>query len=111
MEHAAEVERKTYRESLQNNREQILLSKKLATIHTDVPVEVELDVAGACARSDADALRELYRTLEFSSLLRDLAPAARSSPAARLPAARVESGTGRVAQDASRRCAARGRRG
>ena len=33
MEHAAEVERKTYRESLQNNREQILLSKRLATIH------------------------------------------------------------------------------
>src|SRR5207237_3282679 len=43
MEHAAEVERKTYRESLQNNREQILLSKKLATIHTDVPIEVELE--------------------------------------------------------------------
>ena len=35
LEHAAEVERKMYRESLQNNREQILLSKKLATIDTD----------------------------------------------------------------------------
>ncbi len=32
LEHAAEVERKMYRESLQNNREQILLSKRLATI-------------------------------------------------------------------------------
>src|SRR5205814_2940514 len=38
MEHAAEVERKTYRESLQNHREQILLSKRLATLHCDVPV-------------------------------------------------------------------------
>src|SRR5712691_4031708 len=38
IEHAAEVERKTYRESLQNHREQIMLSKRLATIHTDVPV-------------------------------------------------------------------------
>ena len=37
LEHAAEVERKTYRESLQNNRDQILLSKRLATIHCDVP--------------------------------------------------------------------------
>ena len=77
IEHAAEVERKTYRESLQNNREQIMLSKRLATIHTDVPVDVPLD-ALALREPDPDALRELYRTLEFSSLLRDLAP----SPAA-----------------------------
>lgn len=75
MEHAAEVERKTYRESLQNNREQILLSKRLATIHTDVPIEVELDSL-AMREMDSDALREMYRTLEFSSLLRDLAPVA-----------------------------------
>jgi len=74
IEHAAEVERKTYRESLQNNRDQIILSKKLATIHTDVPVEVELE-ALVMREMDTDALRELYRTLEFSSLLRDLAPA------------------------------------
>ena len=39
LEHAAEVERKMYRESLQNNREQILLSKRLATIDTTVPIE------------------------------------------------------------------------
>jgi DNA polymerase I len=74
IEHAAEVERKTYRESLQNHRDQILLSKKLATIHTDVPVEVELESL-LMREMDVDALRELYRTLEFSSLLRDLAPA------------------------------------
>src|SRR6201990_906827 len=41
LEHAAEVERKMYRESLQNNRDQILLSKQLATIHCDVPVELD----------------------------------------------------------------------
>jgi len=75
IEHAAEVERKTYRESLQNHREQILLSKRLATIHTDVPVEVELESL-VMREMDTDALRDLYRTLEFSSLLRDLAPAA-----------------------------------
>ncbi len=75
--HAAEVERKTYRESLQNNREQILLSKKLATIHTDVPVDVPLESL-VMREMDVDALRDLYRTLEFSSLLRDLAPAARA---------------------------------
>ena len=74
LEHAAEVERKTYRESLQNNREQILLSKRLATIHTDVPVDVQLESL-VMREMDVDGLRDLYRTLEFSSLLRDLAPA------------------------------------
>ncbi len=74
IEHAAEVERKTYRESLQNHRDQILLSKRLATIHTDVPVEVELEKL-AIREPDTEALRELYRKLEFTSLLRELAPA------------------------------------
>src|SRR5258707_14949635 len=37
LERAAEVERKMYRESLQNNREIIELSKKLPTIHTNGP--------------------------------------------------------------------------
>ena len=36
---AAEVERKMYRESLQNNRAQIELSKQLATIQTNIPLE------------------------------------------------------------------------
>ncbi len=75
MEHAAEVERKTYRESLQNNRDIILLSKKLATIHCDVPVPLDLD-ALAAREPDRVALRELYRTMEFHSLLKDLGPEA-----------------------------------
>lgn len=75
MEHAAEVERRTYRESLQNNREQILLSKRLATIQCDVPIEWSLEAA-AVQPPDTAALRELYKTLEFSSLLRELTPSA-----------------------------------
>jgi DNA polymerase I len=73
MEHAAEVEKRTYRESLQNNREQIELSKRLATIHCDVPIEWSLESV-ARREPDVPALRELYKTLEFSSLLRELAP-------------------------------------
>jgi DNA polymerase-1 len=71
LEHAAEVERKMYRESLQNHREQILLSKQLATIHTNVPVPLELEKLVACDPNPA-ALREIYKALEFSSLLREL---------------------------------------
>src|SRR5665213_4023737 len=75
LEHAAEVEKRTYRESLQNHRDQILLSKQLATIHTNVPIPFELELWKA-QEPDKVRLRELYKTLEFSSLLRDLAPAA-----------------------------------
>jgi len=37
------IKRKTYRESLANNRDNILLSKELVTIHTEVPIEYSLD--------------------------------------------------------------------
>ena len=73
MDRAAEVEKKTYRESLQNNRDNILYSKQLVTIDTDVAVE--LDVAAMkMGEPDVEALRELFRELEFSSLLKELLP-------------------------------------
>ncbi|MEO7142658.1 MAG: 5'-3' exonuclease H3TH domain-containing protein, partial [Bryobacteraceae bacterium] len=42
LDRAAEVERKMYRESLTNHRGQIVLSKKLATIDTAVPIDWSL---------------------------------------------------------------------
>src|SRR5262249_20248342 len=75
IEHAEEVKQKKYRESLQNNRDLILLSKKLATIHCDVPVEFELDSA-AVREPGVPRLREIYTRLEFSSRLREIGPAA-----------------------------------
>src|ERR1019366_6963651 len=86
MEHAAEVEKRTYRESLQNNRELILLSKKLATIHTDVPVPFELE-SWRVQEPDKVRLRELYKTLEFNRMLREMAEA---EPAAEEGGARRE---------------------
>jgi DNA polymerase I len=73
LDHAAEVERKMYRESLQNNREQILLSKKLATIDVNCPIEWDLRVLKA-QEPDAAALKPLYRELEFYSFLREMGP-------------------------------------
>jgi DNA polymerase-1 len=73
LEHAAEVEKKTYRESLQNNRDNILLSKQLVTI--DTGVAVELDVAAMKAgKPDVESLRALFAELEFTSLLKELLP-------------------------------------
>jgi DNA polymerase-1 len=73
IEHAAEVERKMYRESLQNNREQILLSKRLATIDTSVPVEFDLAKLAA-QEPEVPALKQIYKELEFFSLLKELGP-------------------------------------
>src|SRR5258708_18280943 len=56
LEHAGEVERKMYRESLLNNRDQILLSKKLATIDTTVPIQYDISQFPA-AEPDTSALR------------------------------------------------------
>lgn len=73
LDHAAEVERKTYRESLQNNREQILLSKRLATLDTNVPIQFRLEDFGAHEPEIAE-LKKIYRELEFYSLLKEVGP-------------------------------------
>jgi DNA polymerase I len=70
---AAEVERKTYRESLQNNRDTILFSKSMATIDTNVPVELNAEAMRA-GEPDVELLRQLFAELEFTSLLKELLP-------------------------------------
>src|SRR5205823_3742131 len=73
LDRAAEVERKMYRESLLNNRDQILLSKQLATIHTQVPLEWELSSLKS-KPPNTSVLKGIYKELEFFSLLKDLPP-------------------------------------
>jgi DNA polymerase-1 len=73
LDSAAEVERKMYRESLQNHRAQIQLSKQLATIHTDLPLDWDLSAIKA-KTPDFSKLKSLYKELEFFSLLKDLPP-------------------------------------
>jgi DNA polymerase I len=74
LDRADEVKRKTYRESLQNNRDNILLSKELVTIHTSVPIEYSID-AMRTQPPDIAACRALFSELEFTTLLKELAPA------------------------------------
>ena len=73
MEHAAEVERKAYRESLQNHVEQIRLSKRLATISTDVPVPFDIESLRTLDPDEA-LLKSIYKEMEFHSLLKELGP-------------------------------------
>jgi DNA polymerase-1 len=73
LDRANEVEKKTYRESLQNNRDTILFSKSMATIDTNVPVELDVEAMRA-GEPDLDLLRQLFAELEFTSLLKELLP-------------------------------------
>jgi DNA polymerase I len=73
LDRAAEVEKKTYRESLLNNRDIILFSKSMATIDTNVPVEFNVEAMHA-GEPDLAVLRQLFTELEFTSLLKELLP-------------------------------------
>jgi DNA polymerase-1 len=75
LERAAEVKRKSYRESLEQNRDAVVLSKELVTIDCHVPLELDLS-AMETQTPDLEACRELFTELEFTSMLRDLEPAA-----------------------------------
>jgi DNA polymerase-1 len=73
--HADEISRKTYRESLQNNRELILQSRELARIHCEMPIKLDLD-ALIYEEPDRRAAYELFSELEFAQLTREFADAA-----------------------------------
>ncbi len=73
LKRAAEVQRRTYRESLQNNREAILLSKELARIDTNVAIDLDLESMKA-QQPDSEAARALFTELEFTTLAQDFEP-------------------------------------
>jgi DNA polymerase I len=71
LDRASEVKRKSYRESLEQNRDAVLLSKELVTIDCHVPLP--LDLAGMQTQEpDLEACRELFTELEFTTLLKEL---------------------------------------
>jgi len=91
LDHADEVSNKRYREALQQQREQVLMSKQLAAIAKDAPIEVKLPELELRPANGA-ALVELYRELGFSSLLKELGAeaVASSAPADAQPAVKAD---------------------
>jgi DNA polymerase-1 len=75
LDRASEVKRKSYRESLEQNRDAVLLSKELVTIDRHVPLPLDL-AAMQTQEPDLEACRALFSELEFTSMLRELAPSA-----------------------------------
>ncbi len=60
------------KENILGSVQQLELSKKLATIHTDAPIDFQPEKL-VVEEPDCDALREEFMTLGFSSFLRELA--------------------------------------
>ncbi len=70
--HASEI-KGALGKKIAENTDKILLSRTLATIATDVPVDVSLDSLRR-QKEDTEALREIYTQLEFKTFLNRLAP-------------------------------------
>ena len=68
LEHPEQIPWKSKRESLSENGAQILLSKRLVTIQTDLPVELDLERLEV-RDPDVDRLRKICGELEFYSLI------------------------------------------
>ncbi len=79
--HTGEITAKRAREALEAHRDDALLSKRLVSIHTDLPVSLDLE---ALRRKEPDRarLKEILLELDFHSLVREhAAPAAEAAPA------------------------------
>ena len=74
MENADQVTHKSYRESLQNNQEIINQSLELATIHCEVPIDLDLN-AFKLGMPNRQLAYALFRELEFTLLTREFADA------------------------------------
>ena len=72
MENAEKITHKTYRESLQNNQDIIKQSLELATIHTTVPIKLDLKELEHSS-PDRQKAYELFRELEFTALTKEFA--------------------------------------
>lgn len=72
MKRADEVTHKTYRESLLNNQDIIRQSVELATVHTTMDIELDLDLL-KMREPNRPLAYQLFRELEFTSLTREFA--------------------------------------
>ncbi|MCY6957781.1 DNA polymerase I [Clostridium brassicae] len=66
------VSGKKLKENLTQYSEQAVFSKKLATIMTEVPIEIDLDEIKSKESYDIHAVKEIFQKLEFKSLLQNM---------------------------------------
>ncbi len=69
--HIDEINKKAVKERLMSGREKAEMSRKLATLRYDVPVETNFEIL--CERTEnLEELRQIYRELEFTALYREI---------------------------------------
>ena len=69
--HVDDIKKPALRQKLIDNRDRAELSKRLATLRIDVPLDIDLD--GMIVREpDLNELRKIYRDLEFTSLYKEI---------------------------------------
>jgi DNA polymerase I len=68
LENWDKVKRKAQQESLRDNKDLIRMSRELATIRRDLPIELDLDALVLC-EPDRKAAFDLFSELEFKSLM------------------------------------------
>lgn len=71
--HAEKMPRKNLRESLTRYANQARLSKMLVTIKTDAPIKLDVESLRV-EEPDEERLMNLFKELEFASLLKEIAP-------------------------------------
>lgn len=68
VDHVSELPGKKLREKVETYRDQALLSKKLATIYTEVPLDLQLEDL-LLAELDVNRIADFFRKVEFKTLL------------------------------------------
>lgn len=76
LENTHKIKSASRRKKIEESRDLALLSRELATIKKDAPIEFTMDELER-KEPDEKALAELFRELEFRKLLEDMAPAKR----------------------------------
>jgi DNA polymerase-1 len=80
LENWQKAKRKQYQESLRDNGDLIRTSKELATIHTDLPIELDLKALVSQAPDREGAFR-LFTELEFKALMDEFLDEKKQEPA------------------------------
>lgn len=69
LNHIDDIKGKKVKENLMEYREQAMFSKKLATIITEVPIEIDLEDIKSKKNYDAAGVRDMFFDLQFKTLL------------------------------------------
>ena len=78
LENCQEIKRKSYRESLQENKDLILRSRELIRLYSDLPIEFNLGDL-TLSSPDNEKIRNLFSAWGFSSMVKDFPPPPESS--------------------------------